>query len=141
MPGLSLANLQQPLRGKPSHVLSIGAYRVITAEWERGRDQDRWAFVSEEVIDSLQVVQSAPLILKLVYPDERVRPSTVTRARLILAVSIETYDADGKAHNQLYHLSVDPKGEGVFPVAPFKPEYREAERLAIDPLMLEILHG
>ncbi|MEB0080332.1 MULTISPECIES: toxin VasX [unclassified Pseudomonas] len=141
MPGLSLANLQAPLSGKASHVLSIGAYRVITAEWERGRDQDRWAIVSEEVIASLQVVQSAPLILELFYPDERVRPSTVTRARLILAVSIETYDADGSAHNQLYYLSLDPKGEGVFPVAPFEPPYRKAERLVIDPLMLEMLHG
>jgi hypothetical protein len=141
MPGVSLANLQQPLRGRPSHVLSLAAYRVITAEWEKGFDQDRWAIVSEEVIESLQVIQSAPLIFKLVYPDERVRPWTVTKARLILAVAVETYDANGDPHNQLYHLSLDPNGEGIFPVSPFKPERLQAEMLTIDPLMLEIVRG
>lgn len=114
---------------------------MITAGWERGFDQDRWAIVSEEVIDSLQVLQSAPLILKLIYPDERVRPWTVTKARLVLAVSVQTYDEEGSGHNQLYHISVDPNGEGVFPVAPFKPNNRQAELLSVDFMMLGVPHG
>lgn len=140
LPGLSLANLQEPLMGKPSHQLSLGAYRVIRAQWERGFDRDQWAIVSDDVVSSLRVVQSAPLILGLDYPDERERPSTVVRAALILAVAVQTYDSEGQAHSQRYHLRLEPKGEGIFPVAPFEPPYREAELLMIDPLTLDGAH-
>jgi len=93
LPGLSLANLRTPLSDTPSHRLSIAAYRIITAQWDRGFDSDQWAIVSERVIASLRVVQSTPLILQLDYPDEWERPSTVAKAALILAVAVHTTTA------------------------------------------------
>jgi len=137
LPGLSLGNLQKPLIGKPSHRLGIAAYRMIRAQWERGFDRDQWTIVSDEVVASLRVVQAAPLILQLNYPDIWERPLTVARTELVLAVGVQTYDAEGEAHMQRYHLRLDPKGEGVFPVVPFDPPYREAELWMIDPLTLE----
>ncbi|WP_443699344.1 hypothetical protein [Pseudomonas sp.] len=137
LPGLSLANLRTPLSDTPSHRLSLAAYRIITAQWDRGFDSDQWAIVSERVIASLRVVQSAPLILQLNYPDEWERPSTVAKAALILAVAVHTYNSEGEAQTHLYHLRLDPNGEGTFPVAPFEPRYATAELLTVDPLTLE----
>ncbi|MGV8904163.1 MAG: toxin VasX [Pseudomonas sp.] len=137
LPGLSLAHLRTPLSGTPSHRLSIAAYRIITAQWDRGFDSDQWAIVSERVIASLRVVQSTPLILQLDYPDEWERPSTVAKAALILAVAVHTYNGEGEAQTHLYHLRLDPNGEGVFPVAPFEPRYDTAKLFTVDPLTLE----
>ena len=89
------------------------------------------------MIASLRVVQSAPLILQLDYPDEWERPSTVAKAALVLAVAVHTCDSEGEAQTHLYHLRLDPNGEGAFPVAPFEPRYDTAKLFTVDPLTLE----
>jgi hypothetical protein len=71
LPRMKLSDFQPPLSGKPSHRLGIGAHRLFRPIDSRGTARERKDVISDEVTDSLQVVQADPLIVCLQYPLNR----------------------------------------------------------------------
>ena len=70
LPRLKLSDFQPPLSGQPAHRLGIGAHRLSVPLHSRGVPRERKDVISEEVANSLRIVQTGPdrLVLCLQYP-------------------------------------------------------------------------
>ncbi|KAF2394572.1 hypothetical protein [Pseudomonas frederiksbergensis] len=74
--------------------------------------------ISEEVSDSLQVVQADPLILCLQYPLNRNNPMAPVVETLELAVCVQVLNAKGQWISRTHIIHLNPRGEGHFPSLP-----------------------
>ena len=97
LPGLKLNDFQPPLSGQPAHRLGLGAHRIAVPLHNRGAPREHKDVISEEVANSLRIVQTGPdrLVLCLQYPADPDAEFTPASETLELAVCIQTLNANG----------------------------------------------
>ncbi|ALI03923.1 hypothetical protein C1Y08_00170 [Pseudomonas sp. FW306-02-F02-AA] len=137
LPGLKLSDFQPPLSGKPSKRLGIGAHRLFRPLDSRGTARERKDAISDEVLDSLQVVQADPLILCLQYPLNRDAPLTPVAETLELAVCVQSLNAKGEWISRTHVIHLNPRGEGDFPSLPPKTVTEHPPLLLVETHLLE----
>ncbi|VVM63088.1 hypothetical protein PS662_01401 [Pseudomonas fluorescens] len=118
LPRVKLSDFQPPLSGKPSHRLGIGAHRLYRPLDSRGTARERKDVISNEVTDSLQVVQADPLILCLRYPPNSDAPMAPVVETLELAVCVQVLNTKGEWISRTHVIHLNPRGEGRFPSLP-----------------------
>ena len=106
--------------GEATYRLGIGAHRLSVPLHSRGVPPERKDVVSEEVANSLRIVQTGPdrLVLCLQYPvdpDAEFTPATET---LELAVCIQTLNAKGGWFSRVRVIHLNPRAAGHFPALP-----------------------
>ncbi|MCF4995450.1 hypothetical protein GIW70_12685 [Pseudomonas syringae] len=137
LPGVKLSDFQPPLSGKPSHRLGIGAHRLFRPLDSRGVTRERKEVISDEVTDTLQVVQAEPLILCLQHPPNRNAPMAPVAETLELAVCVQTLNAQGEWISRTHFIHLNPRGEGHFPSLPPKSVTEPPPLLLVDTHLLE----
>ena len=139
LPGLDTGAFTAPMGGKPSHRLSIAAYRINTIRKERGLPHEHWEMLSEAVVTRLRRVDDHPMILRVIYPvPDELMPNR-SREELMLVVVIQSPDANGQPHQRTYSIRLDPRGSGTFPPTDQVPPPPHAPLVYIEPLMLELM--
>ena len=120
LPGLKLSDFQPPLSGQPAMRLGIGAHRLAVPLHSRGVPRARKDVISDEVADSVRMVQTAPdrLVLCLRYPLDPNAEYTPASETLELAVCIQTLNDKGAWVSRTHIIHLDPQGEGHFPALP-----------------------
>ena len=118
LPRLALNDLLQPLGGKPSHRLGIGAHRFVLPLHGRGVPQVRKEVISEEILSSLRIVKSSPdgLVLCLQYPIRPDSDYTPAKETLELAICIQTVNGNGGSESRTRVIHIDPRDTGHFAV-------------------------
>ncbi|MHC8299514.1 toxin VasX [Pseudomonas sp. ZS1P83] len=140
LPGLKLNDFQPPLSGQPVHRLGIGAHRLSVPLHSRGVPRERKDVISEEVANSLRIVQAEldRLVLCLQYsvdPDSEFTPASET---LELAVCIQTLNAKGAWVSHTRVIRLNPRGEGHFPALPLYPVFEHPPLLLVETHLLEL---
>ena len=120
LPGLELNNFQPPLSGQPTHRLGIGAWRVSVPLHNRGGPQERKSIISDELVNSLRIVQTGPngLVLCLQYPLDPEAEFTPASETLELAVCVQNLNGNGEWVSRTCIIRLNPRSEGHFPVSP-----------------------
>jgi len=137
LPGVKLSDFQPPLSGKPSHRLGIGAHRLFRPLDSRGVARERKDEISDEVTDSLQVVQADPLIVCLQYPLNRNAPMAPVVETLELGVCVQMLNAKGEWVSRTHVIHLNPRGEGHFPSLPPKSVTEPPPLLLVETHLLE----
>jgi hypothetical protein len=137
LPRMKLSDFQPPLSGKPSHRLGIGAHRLFRPIDSRGTARERKDVISNEVTDSLQVVQADPLIVCLQYPLNRNAPMAPVVETLELGVCVQTLNAKGEWISRTHVIHLNPRGEGHFPSLPPKSVTEHPPLLLVETHLLE----
>jgi hypothetical protein len=138
LPRMKLSDFQPPLSGKPSHRLGIGAHRLFRPIDSRGTARERKDVISNEVTDSLQVVQADPLIVCLQYPLNRNAPMAPVVETLELGVCVQTLNAKGEWISRTHVIHLNPRGEGHFPSLPPKSVTEHPPLLLVETHLLEL---
>ncbi|MDI3275831.1 toxin VasX [Pseudomonas sp. AL03] len=138
LPGVKLSDFQPPLSGKPSHRLGIGAHRLFRPLESRGTARERKDVISDEVTDSLQVVQADPLIVCLQYPLNRNAPMAPVVETLELGVCVQMLNAKGEWISRTHVIHLNPRGEGHFPSLPPKSVTEHPPLLLVETHLLEL---
>jgi hypothetical protein len=138
LPGVKLSDFQPPLSGKPSHRLGIGAHRLFRPLDSRGTARERKDVISDEVTDSLQVVQADPLIVCLQYPLNRNAPMAPVVETLELGVCVQMLNAKGEWVSRTHVIHLNPRGEGHFPSLPPKSITEHPPLLLVETHLLEL---
>ncbi|TPG87475.1 toxin VasX [Pseudomonas mandelii] len=137
LPGVKLSDFQPPLSGKPSHRLGIGAHRLFRPLDSRGTARERKDVISDEVTDSLLVVQADPLIVCLQYPLNRNAPMAPVVETLELGVCVQMLNAKGEWVSRTHVIHLNPRGEGHFPSLPPKSVTEPPPLLLVETHLLE----
>ncbi len=133
-PGLSRAELEQPLAGQPTARLSINAYRIRTVRYDRGESVVRWHPLDEL---GLELAASSPLAFRVAPPRSMdAALDGQTREELLLELSIERLNASGQYRSERHTVRLAPDREGVYPASQASIQGQAAIRLPIDPLLL-----
>ncbi|MEB0046804.1 MULTISPECIES: toxin VasX [unclassified Pseudomonas] len=140
LPGLTLNDFQPPLTGQPVRRLGIGAHRISIPLHSRGTPRERKDVISDEVANSLRVVETGPdrLVLCLQYPlspDNEFTPASET---LELTVCLQTLNANGEWISRNRVLHVNPRGDGHFPALNAKPINERPPMLLVETHLLEL---
>ena len=138
LPGVKLSDFQPPLNGKPSHRLGIGAHRLFRPLDSRGTARERKDVISDEVTDSLQVVQADPLIVCLQYPLKRNAPMAPVVETLELGVCVQMLNAKGEWISRTHVIHLNPRGDGHFPSLPPKSVTEHPPLLLVETHLLEL---
>jgi hypothetical protein len=139
LPGLDIGAFTPPMGGRPSHQLSIAAYRISTIRVERGMPHERWEILSEAVEARLRRVDGHQMILCIGYPVPDELIPNRSREELMLVVVIQSPNANGQPHQRTYSIRFEPRGSGAFPPVDQEPLLPNAPLLQIEPLMLELI--
>ncbi|MCP1518314.1 hypothetical protein J2Y74_002624 [Pseudomonas migulae] len=139
LPRVKLSDFQPPLSGQPSHRLGIGAHRLYRPLDSRGTARERKDVISNEVTDSLQVVQADPLILCLQYPLNRDAPMAPVVETLELAVCVQVLNAKGQWISRTHVIHLNPRGEGHFPSLPPNTVTEHPPVLLVETHLLEMV--
>jgi hypothetical protein len=139
LPGLDIGAFTPPMGGRPSHQLSIAAYRISTIRKERGLPHERWEILSEAVEARLRRVDGHQMILCIGYPVPDELIPNRSREELMLVVVIQSPNANGQPHQRTYSIRFEPRGSGAFPPVDQEPLLPNAPLLQIEPLMLELI--
>lgn len=133
-PGLSQAELEQPLAGQPAARLSLNAYRIRTVRYEKGESMVRWHPLHEL---GLELAASSPLMLRI----ERPQPMGAaiggyTQEELLLELWVERRNERGQYREERHTIRLAPDKPGEYPASQAIIEGQAAARLQIDPLLL-----
>nr|WP_256214765.1 hypothetical protein [Pseudomonas sp. H1h] len=139
LPGVQLSDFQPPLSGKASHRLGIGAHRLFRPLDSRGVARERKDEISNEVADSLQIVQTNPLILCLKYPLNREAPLTPVVETLELGVCVQKLNGKGEWISRTHFIHLNPRGEGRYPSLPPKSVTEPPPLLLVETHLLELV--
>ncbi|MFJ7312134.1 hypothetical protein ACIQVE_05095 [Pseudomonas sp. NPDC098747] len=139
LPGVKLSDFQPPLSGKASHRLGIGAHRLFRPLDSRGVARERKDEISNEVADSLQIVQANPLILCLQYPLNHDAPLTPVTETLELGVCVQRLDAKGEWISRTHYIHLNPRGEGRYPSLLPKSVTQPPPLLLVETHLLELV--
>ncbi|RON23714.1 MULTISPECIES: hypothetical protein [Pseudomonas] len=125
---------------KAAHRLGIGAHRIAIPLHSRGTPRERKDVISEEVANSLHIVQTGPdrLVLCLQYPvnpDSEFTPASET---LELAVCIQTLNAKGAWVSHIRVIRLNPRGEGRFPALAPQSVTEHPPLLLVETHLLEL---
>ncbi|MHC8389251.1 toxin VasX [Pseudomonas sp. MDT2-39-1] len=138
LPRVKLSDFQPPLSGKPSHRLGIGAHRLYRPLDSRGTARERKDVISNEVTDSLEVVQADPLIVCLQYPLNRNAPMAPVVETLELGVCVQVLNAKGQWISRTHVIHLNPRGEGHFPSLPPNTVIEHPPLLLVETHLLEL---
>ncbi|VVQ25977.1 hypothetical protein PS925_06031 [Pseudomonas fluorescens] len=118
LPRLTLSDLLPPFGGKSTYRLGIGAHRISIPIQSRGVLRERKDVISDDVVNSLRVVESTQegLVLCLQYPVDSDSTFSSAKETLELAVCIQALNAKGEWVSRTRILHIDPRGEGHFAV-------------------------
>ena len=140
LPGLKLNDFQPPLSGQPAHRLGIGAHRLSVPLHSRGVPRERKDVISEEVANSLHIVQTGPdrLVLCLQYPVDPDSEFTPASETLELAVCIQTLNAKGAWVSRIRVIRLNPRTESHFPALPSNSVTEHPPMLLVETHLLEL---
>ncbi|MGF6516689.1 hypothetical protein ABH912_004155 [Pseudomonas sp. BT76 TE3572] len=140
LPRLKLNDFQPPLSGQPAHRLGIGAHRLSVPLHSRGVSRERKDVISEEVANSLRIVQTGPdwLMLCLQYPVDPDTEFTPASETLELAVCIQTLNAKGVWESLTDVIHLNPRGKGHFPALPRQSVTGHPPLLLVETHLLEL---
>ncbi|MNF85135.1 hypothetical protein D3C84_675210 [compost metagenome] len=140
LPRLKLSDFQPPLSGQPAHRLGIGAHRIAIPLHSRGAPRERKDIISEEVANSLRIVQTGPdqLVLCLQYPLDLYAEFTPASETLELAVCIQTLSAKGVWESLTDVIHLNPRGKGHFPALPRQSVTEHPPLLLVETHLLEL---
>lgn len=133
-PGLSQAELEQPLAGQPAARLGLSAYRIRTVRYEKGESMVRWRPLHEL---GLELAASSPLMLRI----ERPQPMDAaiggyTQEELLLELWVERRNERGQYREERHTIRLVPDKPGEYPASQETIQGQAAARLQIDPLLL-----
>lgn len=133
-PGLSQAEMEQPLAGQPAARLSLSAYRIRTVRYEKGESMVSWHPLHEL---GLELAASSPLALRV----ERPQPMGAaiggyTREELLLELRVERRNERGQYREERHTIRLAPDKPGEYPASQATIQGQPAARLQIDPLLL-----
>lgn len=133
-PGLSQAELEQPLAGKPTARLSISAYRIRTVRYDKGESMVRWHPLHEL---GLVLAASSPLALRVEQPQAMdAAIGGYTQEELLLELRVERLNERGQYREERHTIRLAPDKPGEYPASQAAIEGQAAARLQIDPLLL-----
>ncbi|MGH8330586.1 MAG: hypothetical protein ACRES0_09230 [Pseudomonas sp.] len=140
LPRLKLSDFQPPLSGQPAHRLGIGAHRLSVPLHSRGVPRERKDVISEEVANSLRIVQTGPdrLVLCLQYPLDPDAEFTPASETLELAVCIQTLNANGVWDSRTRVIRLNPRAEGRFPASSSQSVTEHPPLLLVETHLLEL---
>ena len=140
LPRLKLNDFQPPLSGHPTHRLGIGAHRIAIPLHSRGTPRERKDVISEEVANSLRIVQTGPdrLVLCLQYPVDPDAAFTPASETLELAVCIQTLNANGAWVSHIRVIHLNPRGDGRFPALSPQSVTEHPPMLLVETHLLEL---
>jgi len=140
LPGLKLNDFQPPLSGQPAHRLGIGAHRLSVPLHSRGVPRERKDVISEEVANSLRIVQAEPdrLVLCLQYPVDPDAEFTPASETLELAVCIQTLSAKGAWDSRIRVIRLNPRSDGRFPALASQTVNEHPPMLLVETHLLEL---
>jgi hypothetical protein len=140
LPGLKLGDFQPPLSGQPAHRLGIGAQRLSVPLHSRGVPRERKDVISEEVANSLRIVQTGPdrLVLCLQYPVDPDAEFTPASETLELAVCIQTLNAKGAWVSRIRVIRLNPRSDGRFPALAPQSVTEHPPLLRVETHLLEL---
>jgi hypothetical protein len=126
--------------GKATHSLGIGARRIAIPLHSRGTPRKRKDVISEEVANSLRIVQTGPdrLVLCLQYPVDRDSEFTPASETLELAVCLQTLNAEGVWESLTDVIHLNPRGKGHFPALPRQSVTEHPPFLLVETHLLEL---
>ncbi|ROO07823.1 hypothetical protein BK673_14815 [Pseudomonas fluorescens] len=118
LPRLTLSDLLPPLGGKSKYRLGLGAHRISIPLHSRGAPRERKDVISDEVVSSVRIVESATkgLVLCLQYPLDPNSEFTPAKETLELAVCIQSVNGKGEWASRTRVIHLDPRGDGHFSV-------------------------
>lgn len=133
-PGLSQAELEQPLAGQPAARLSLSAYRIRTVRYEKGESMVSWHPLHEL---GLELAASSPLALRV----ERPQPMDAaiggyTQEELLLELRVERRNERGQYREERHTIRLAPDKPDEYPASQATIQGQPAARLQIDPLLL-----
>jgi len=133
-PGLSRAELEQPLAGQPTACLGISAYRIRTVRYDKGESMVRWHPLDEL---GLELAASSLLVLRV----ERPRPVSGaigghTQEELLLELRVERLNERGQYRTERHTIRLAPGKSGEYPASQANIQGQAAARLLVDPLLL-----
>ncbi|MHC8339576.1 hypothetical protein [Pseudomonas sp. HLT2-19-2] len=140
LPRLKLSDFQPPLSGQPAHRLGIGAHRIAIPLHSRGAPRERKDIISEEVANSLRIVQTGPdrLVLCLQYPLDPDAEFTPASETLELAVCIQTLSAKGVWESLTDVIHLNPRGKDHFSSLPRQSVTEHPPLLLVETHLLEL---
>ncbi|KPN91041.1 toxin VasX [Pseudomonas nunensis] len=140
LPGLKLNEFQPPLNGQPARRLGIGAQRISIPLHSRGTSRERKDIISDEVVNSLRIVQTGPdwLVLCLHYPLDPDAEFTPASETLELAVCVQTLSTNGEWVSRTRIIRLNPYGEGHFPALSAQPTTEHPPILPVETHLLEL---
>ena len=126
--------------GKATHRLGVGAHPISVALHSRGVPRERKDAISEEVANSLRIVQTGPdrLVLCLQYPVDLDAEFTPASETLELAVCIQTLNAKGAWVTRIRIIRLNPRGEGRFPALAAQTVTEHPPMLLVETHLLEL---
>ncbi|QHD01522.1 hypothetical protein PspS04_14650 [Pseudomonas sp. S04] len=126
--------------GKATHRLGIGAHRLSVPLHNRGVPRERKDVISEEVVNSLRIVQTGPdrLVLCLQYPLDPDAEFTPESETLELAVCIQTLNAKGVWESLTDVIHLNPRGKGHLPSLPRQSVNEHPPLLLVETHLLEL---
>ncbi|RON54056.1 toxin VasX [Pseudomonas frederiksbergensis] len=140
LPGLKLNELQPPLNGQSAQRLGIGAHRISTPLHSRGAPRERKDVISDEIANSLRIVQAGPdcLVLCLRYPMDADSEFTPSSETLELTVCIQTLANNGAWVSRNRVIRLNPLEEGRFPALPAQSVTESPTMLLIETHLLDL---
>ena len=137
LPGLSRAELAQPLTGRPALRLGLGAYRIRPVYYDRGPARLQWQPISELIVDGLQVADDEPLQIRVPSPTPLESFSAGgAPEELLLEIVIERLDQQGNYRPENFKIRFSAQREGDYPATQQNIQGQQAPVLLIDPLLL-----
>jgi hypothetical protein len=126
--------------GQPAYRLGIGAHRLSVPLHSRGVPRERKGVVSEEVANSLRIVQAEPdrLVLCLQYPVDSDSEFTPASETLELAVCIQTLNAKGAWVSRIRVIRLNPRSDGRFPALASQTVTEQPPLLLVETHLLEL---
>ena len=126
--------------GKATHRLGIGAHRIAIPLHSRGAPRERKDVISEEVANSLRIVQTGPdrLVLCLQYPLDLDAEFTPASETLELAVCIQSLNAKGAWVSRIRVIRLNPRAEGRFPASSTQSITEHPPLLLVETHLLEL---
>ena len=126
--------------GETTRRPGIGAHRLSVPFHSRGVPRERKDVISEEVANSLRIVQAEPdrLVLCLQYPVDPDAEFTPASETLELAVCIQTLNAKGAWVSHIRVIRLNPRGEGRFPALAPQSVTEHPPLLLVETHLLEL---
>ncbi|KAA0690870.1 hypothetical protein DT594_17795 [Halopseudomonas laoshanensis] len=130
LPGLSRSALLAPV-GTPAPVqLSLAGYQIRK---EGRRNVERWQPISEDLNVNTEMNSTGPLQLRISSP---AFPESSAKLDLLLVLSIETLDSEGRYKSQEHSIRLRTQSEGLYPATEQHISGAPAPRIILDPHFL-----